>query len=1081
MNYNLLHTINLQQQASNPKNSAWVFASAGSGKTKILTDRVLRLLLANVSPNKILCLTFTKVAATEMQSRINLELSRWILSSDQDLEKKLFELTGQKANSKLIKQARALFIKTLDDEAKIKVQTIHSFCQTIIKIFPFEANVRPTFEILESNQEKLLLKLAQKQIINKALHDNSLKEIITKANSKTHENSLNQILAKLLSKKEQINALKEKYFNIDNIITEIFNNFSLKPGQDEQDLFDEFLQEINQSNNLKLANNLLETNSKNNAKIANQIKLFFTDPKLSDFNSYKNAFLTQKNTARKISGAIAKDPKINNIFSNCCEIILKFSNIFNSLKIANDTALILKLIDAILQNYTQLKNKKSLLDYNDLIFQTNKLLNNDDFADWIKLKMDGSFDHILIDESQDTNHQQWNIIKALSEDFFSGLSASNQDRSIFIVGDEKQSIYSFQGADPDISSKIFNYFKNKLGNKLKKIELNNSFRSQKNILKTVDQIFDDESRKNAISKIAPFKEHKAIKQGEGLVEIWPQIREVENEEKAEKPNHDYEWQINFNNNKPKNAAQILAQQIAQKIKLRLNQDNDLRYSDFMILLRNRTNGFDKALIKAFNQYHIPFNSISKVKFSDSLIIQDLLSVAKFSLLNNDDLNLACLLKSPIFAISEEELLEICTVKNKLQISIFEALDHFEKFTPIKERLQLLTKKSQELNSFDFFYWIIQNYQPHFIAHFGQESLAILDNFSLTTFDFCQNFSADLQKFLEFINNLNPEISLTNNQENAVRISTIHSSKGLQAKIVIIPDCCYNFNRSPNAREEIFWLNIKEDNLPIWCQKKEYDNLQLSQHRNQQIQAAKEESLRVLYVALTRAENELYIGGFGNSNDPESWYEIIKKSAKSANFIDIEQFLQKITLKNDKKAKKTEKLAQIPKINHKIANNFIKYDPINNSQIKGRLIHKIFEIIGKNYQESQDWLLKISNEIINKEQFLNDNDKNHILQNIESFLKSNQINQIFCGNIKCEIEVSGIINNKAKLARIDLLVEKENEILIIDYKSDQTLPKTIPSQYIEQLNDYKILIKNIYPKHHIKTAIFWTEFLKLQHC
>jgi ATP-dependent helicase/nuclease subunit A len=235
MNSSLQQTINLQQIASNPKNSAWVFASAGSGKTKILTDRVLRLLLDNVSPSKILCLTFTKVAATEMQSRINGELAKWILCDDAELQKKLTALSGNFPSEIELKRARVLFVKILDEESKIKVQTIHSFCQTLIKIFPFEAKVKPNFEVLESNREKLLLKTAQKEVLQKALVNEELRNLVKTTNAKLHEESFSGLVENLLNKKEQLNSLKEKFFGIENIIAEIFKNFGIENGRKTPD------------------------------------------------------------------------------------------------------------------------------------------------------------------------------------------------------------------------------------------------------------------------------------------------------------------------------------------------------------------------------------------------------------------------------------------------------------------------------------------------------------------------------------------------------------------------------------------------------------------------------------------------------------------------------------------------------------------------------------------------------------------------------------------------------------------------------------------------------------------------------
>ncbi len=880
MNSAFFETLKLQQIASDPQNSVWVFASAGSGKTKILTDRVLRLLLADVAPNKILCLTFTNVAASEMQSRIHSELAEWVLCDDEKLKTKLEQLSGRIPSLSELKKARNLFVKILDEEAKIKVQTIHAFCQTLIKIFPFEAKVKPNFEVIEQNTEKLLLKQAQKQLLKKAINDSELGTIVKKINAKLHEESFSKLVSELLNKKECLAELKAKFFGIDSVINEIFKNFSVKKNQSSEEIFQEFIEQIDEKEILHLASALENTGLVNNGKIAAALKLFLENKKPENFSQYKWAFFNEKNEPRKVSKEISENTSLSLIIEHQRHLVSEFSDKINSLKIAQDTALLLRFVDQILDNYSQLKKQNSYLDYNDLIFETNILLANPDFSEWIKMKMDGTFDHILIDESQDTNHQQWNIIKALSEDFFSGLSSSNNPRSIFIVGDEKQSIYSFQGAEPNISAEIFSYFDQKLGGKLKKIALNNSFRSGQKILQLVDRVFSHPQYSQSISKARAFQEHKPIRQILGHVEIWPKII-MEEEEKEEK---NYEWQIDFTAKKPLQPTEIIAETIAKKIKSWVgeryleNRSEPLKYSDFMILLRNRTNGLDQALVRFFHQYSIPFSSVSRIKFSENLLIQDLLASAKFTLLPGDDLNLACLLKSPIFTIEEEDLLEICLFKNTHETTIYNSLAQLPKFLAIKTYLDSLIKKSQELNCFEFFYSLLheENHQQNFLSYFGHESLEILDKFLLTVFDFNENFSSNLQKFLDFVTKLDLEISLAGSEENRVRISTIHSTKGLQAPVVILPDCSYNFGQLLSAKEEISWVEFSNQKFPIWCARKSNENSLLKKHQQQKLQEAKDEYLRLLYVAMTRPEDELYIGSFGKAKDPECWYEIVKR-------------------------------------------------------------------------------------------------------------------------------------------------------------------------------------------------------------
>jgi ATP-dependent helicase/nuclease subunit A len=1085
--------------ASNPQNSSWVFASAGSGKTKLLTDRVLRLLLEDVSCDKILCLTFTKVAAAEMQDRINSELMKWILCNEDELKKKLEELTGKFPSADEIKKAQTLFVKIIDSESRLKVQTIHSFCQNLIKIFPFESGVTPNFEVLESEQEKLLLKQAQKEVLKKTINNAALQNLIKEINSKTYEEGLSDLISDVLGKKEKLIFLKENFFGIEGVSDEIFKNFSVGKNCDELEIFKNFFTKLDQEKVLYLASELENTGLVNNGKIAAAIQFFLKNPSEKNFYFYQQAFFTQENEPRKVSKDIASNPALSGLIDDQQKLILEFHDKFNSLKICKNTSQLLRFIDQILENYSQLKKQNAFLDYNDLILETNRLLANPNFSDWVKMKMDGNFDHILIDESQDTNHQQWNIIKALSEDFFSGLSAAKNNRSIFIVGDEKQSIYSFQGAEPNISAEIFSYFEKKLAGQLQKIELNISFRSTKEILQAVDKVFSTAERKNAICKASEFKKHEAIRTGAGLVEIWPQLQ-FEKKEKAEK---NYEWQIDFNSNDEKE-AEVLARIIAAKIKnwvengRTLNPKNrPLQYGDFMILLRNRTNGFAQALTKFFHEYQIPFSSISKVKFDKNLIIQDLLSAAKFALLPHDDLNLACLLKSPICDISEEDLFEICLLKNKNQSSIYETFEHLEKFKKIKKDLDDLIEKSRELNCFEFFYFLLEekNSRRKIISYFGQESLELLDKFTLEVFNFYEKFSPSLQKFLDFVEKLNPEISLSCDEKNRVRITTIHSAKGLQAPVVILPDCCYNFGQLLSAKEEISWVNFSGNIFPIWCGKKSDENQLLKKHRREKLREAKEEYLRLLYVAMTRAEDELYIGGFGNAKDPECWYEVVKSSLNSDGIILLEEFLRESfdgrTEMEILKRVQDDALFELEYRHPELETRhpeletrhpeLVSGSPLqppqtqtNPAQIKGRLLHKILEIFGKNYREEKKWLSELVQKIIAKEEFLDESQKIQISDLSLKFLHSPQFEKLFSGKIFCEVELAGGKN----INRIDLLIEKENEMLIVDYKSDEVMPEKVPQQYVDQLKNYENLVRKIYPQKKISCAILWVKFLEL---
>ena len=570
-------------------------------------------------------------------------------------------------------------------------------------------------------------------------------------------------------------------------------------------------------------------------------------------------------------------------------LAIDFIERLNSYKTAQNTSLLLRFIDCILQKYQALKNKNSLLDYNDLIIKADKMLHNQDSSDWIKFRMDGFFDHILIDESQDTNHRQWSIIKAITEDFFTGESAQNQNRTIFIIGDDKQSIYSFQGSEPNISNDIFSYYQKKMSGsafELHKIDLVNSFRSLPKILEAVDNIFLNQKYMGDLE----YKAHRSIRESNGKVEIWPNFTK----EKGEKTKS-FDW-ADFSMNLDDEdlcEKELLAESIAKKITSWINDGHRLQsnnrqinYGDIMILMRNRTNGFNKILQQKFQEHNIPFNSTKKTSFAQELIIQDLVAAAKFALLPQDDLNLASLLKSPFFSFKEDDLIRISIIKNQNNISLFDALELDQQSSECFAMLKNFITNSQKLNCFEFFsHLLTPKIRKIFLSEFGHKASPILDQFISKLFDFCKNISPNLQKFIFFVEKLDPKINANYLENNKINITTIHSAKGLQSPIVIIPDCCFNFNQSYLAKENFFWISFnkgkKAQQLPIWCARKSEENELVKFYKMQKIKEAKEEYFRLLYVAMTRAEDELYLTGFG-ADAPDSWYRIAQE--KLPNFI-----------------------------------------------------------------------------------------------------------------------------------------------------------------------------------------------------
>ncbi len=1201
----------LQQQASDPQNSVWVFASAGCGKTKILTDRVLRLLLADVAPGKILCLTFTKVAAAEMQSRINAQLSQWIIDDEDELKAKLQKLTNSQVSEQMLNQARSLLIKTLDSEFGLKIQTIHSFCQSLLSSFPFEAQINASFELLAQVQVKTALKKAQQQVITKVLEPEfgekrqeilSLKESIEKIAAQISDEGLFSLVAKLLAKKDKLLFLQEKFGSLEQITKQLclvfnFSPEKILPGNGleieteevEAQIFVEFFQKIEVKKFQQVALQMAAATQKTSQNFAAKLSEFLAQPNPSTLLQLSAALLTsatgneesqiRKTLLRSCLGSPASTQNFQEELQELASLLLDFEFQISSFRLVTKNADLLRFVFCILDEYQTFKKSNGYLDYGDLISLAMKLLLSKEHRDFVRMKMDGLFDHILVDESQDTNFEQWQIITALAEEFFVGeepracleippveagnfkTGSKNQQRSIFVVGDEKQSIYGFQGAEIKTAGQALQYLKTSFplqtSARIREISLNISFRSKEKILQAVDLVFADEARQKAICQIGSYSSHQSYRGSGGYVELWKPIasevfeseeenlvKEVDDKTRKkdevldENSSQDFSWELlgivgNIADSEAlagkKSDQQILAELIAKKIlfwvesKRQIN-GRKLQFSDVMILLHNKTNGLAQSLFREFAKNSIPTASINKIKSSQSLIIQDFLALARFALLPEDDFNLACLLKSPFFNLSEEELFEFCQQKNHNKTSLIKVLQDC-RFAKKLNQIQELAANSSCL---EFFYHLLfepQN-RANLVLRMGKQVESLIDSFIFLVVDFCENSKSELQLFLDFVEQTDPELDASFGEENAVRITTIHSAKGLQAPIVIMPDCLHDLNRFLANTETIIWL----ENLPLWISSDAKENFLVKNLKKKRAEKNFEEYLRLLYVGMTRAEDELYIGGFGNKKSENSWYKILQTSL--AGFaVEVDLLAQtknqdaEIASKSgfaNKNLKESKILANdsefVSKLSGKRSTEFIdefssefnffgtaetnekrpkdsqkkrNSDYLPDAAEFGTAIHCGLEFLVSfaakfklsNSSKSDVFFVDKSSNFFKNliknfsaRQNLKEVQKHDLQALLTNFFQSEILTEIFSDalEVKCEAEIA--FDDKS--GRIDLLVEKGDEIWIIDYKSDEALPDKPYSAYQQQLKNYFELAKKVFPTKKIRVGLLWIRFLKL---
>lgn len=829
----------MRLKAISPRHSAFVSASAGSGKTKILIDRLVSLLISGVKPNKILCLAYTKAAANEIISRIEKRLYDFSSCSDEKIIEYLSEIGFGGVKDELIRKARCLLLEFIDSREQLNIQTIHSFAQNILNKFPFEAGINFNFTLLDENKASFFLESAKNVLLENVHLYEHTSESLSYMSWHIKEYSLNELILQIIENREKLDVFFSDGKDLSSYLSE---------NQDEDKLAEEFIKQISFSElDLEILSNGLKSDLARAEKFKKFLQLTLSGKKIG-LNDYISCFLTQANEKAKtlLTKKLSEEnPSLLIKMEEEQDRVFKFVSQLKLFKETNLTNSFIVLAYHIRAIYQQIKTKENLLDYDDLVFYTRKLLADSEYAEWIRYKLDGGIDHILIDEAQDTSKSQWEIINKISEDFI-----YNRDKSLFIVGDGKQSIFSFQGAAPEIFYKLHQ----DLGDEVVKLELNKSFRSGSKLLSFVDKVFSQDKLKKFLVAGDEEIKHTAHFEIEDEIEIWPIILD-------EEANESRPWALpsEFIRGDNLTSEEKLAKEIACYIKTNFENPGDV-----MVLSRRRTNLL-KVLVKELQEINIPVNGFDRLKLLEHPIVCDLLSLINFVLFPFDDFNLAIVLKSPIYGISEEELLELCY--NRAGALWEQDFD--------KSFLEEIIEDSKHLSVYNFFLEIFEkkSLRRKFVNYFGEEVNFVLDSFLDLVTNFERENIASLQLFLDYLSTTRAEIKLDlSSNKNEVKIMTVHAAKGLQAKVVFLVDT----TSMPHSSDNIVWLD--EDKL-IWAGKEKYlsENAIIAKEKKYVQDYA--EYIRLLYVALTRAEKKLIITGVYKTEDPPEncWYSILKKS------------------------------------------------------------------------------------------------------------------------------------------------------------------------------------------------------------
>lgn len=866
--------------ASDPDISAWVAANAGAGKTYTLANRVARLLLADAPPQKILCLTFTKAAAAEMQDRLFKQLGAWSMLPDEKLREEIVKIGGD-AHADL-RKARRLFAGALETPGGLKVLTLHAFCQVVLSRFPLEAGIPPAFEILDDQSARELIGEARQHVLERAgSGDAVLRDAVALLVTETSEFTLTRILdAALGGDRRKLDRFFEGAAELGETVYAVHG---VKLGETAQGIAEDFCAGLARDiKQLKTIQNWLAGGTKTDIKYSEALAAFMADT--NDFSALRPIFIDSEGKARpKLATKKLADaqPGLLNWLIAVQKSYCDATERRRAARAAQLAHAALMVIDAMRTRYQDAKRLRGVLDYDDLIVWTKKLLTNGNAAQWVLYKLDGGIDHVLIDEAQDTSPEQWDIVKALTGEFFAGQGREqSQLRTIFAVGDEKQSIFSFQGADPgqfDINRRHFSEVIAGAEQHLHEVQLNTSRRSAPEVLSFVDKVFESEAARAGLTVSGGEILHRAHRdKARGGIEFWPALAPEDEEE--------VDYYAPVDTVQKESPVGRLAGQIADKIAGWLNSgarlpdhEHAIAPRDIMILLPRRE-PFGGEVIRQLKQRRIPVAGADRVRLTEQIAAMDLIALGRFVLQREDDLTLAALLRSPLCGLSEEELFSLAHGR---KADLWSALVARGRDFPVAHGfLSAMLERADFAPPFEFYSHALTalGAKAKLLARLGAESADAIDEFLSLTLTHEKSHSPSLEGFLDWVERGGTEIKRDMERgRNEVRVMTVHGAKGLEADIVILPDTT-SLPEPPSRKGHLLY----GDDGVLFPLSNE-DAPEIVKRAKQRAEAeALREHRRLLYVALTRARDRLYVCGFESKKGVKdgSWYQLAQAAAMS---------------------------------------------------------------------------------------------------------------------------------------------------------------------------------------------------------
>jgi ATP-dependent helicase/nuclease subunit A len=1128
-----------QARASDPATSAFVSANAGSGKTHVLVQRVIRLLLSGVPPEKILCITFTKAAAANMAERVFTTLGHWVTLDDDALDAAIREAGIANPTARLRQSARRLFAGALETPGGLKVQTIHALCTRLLQQFPFEANVPARFAVLDERDQNDMMERANLGVFLEASRnpDSPTGRALMTAMASAADVTFKDVVREACLSRDHFMAWTDAAGSAQAAAAQI----SAALGVDPDDRIENVERDVVDGPHLPRSEweaiaRVLDTGSKNDQDQAARLRAALVFSGAAQVDEYLGVFLTEADRTPRKTVVTKKfcdnNPAIGRLIESEARRILPLIARRRALVARDRTEALLYIATAAAANYRREKQERGLLDYDDLIDKTLAMLDRVS-SGWVHYKLDRGVDHVLIDEAQDTSPRQWDIVAHVISEFTSGAGARDGVvRTVFAVGDEKQSIFSFQGAAPrefDLRRRELQRRFEGAGLKFDPVSFTYSFRSGPTILHAVDEVFREQEIFRSIHAVDIGKpiHHALADAGPSQIDLW-ELAEADDRQDIEG------WRAPFDGVAATSPEVKLARRIQAEIKALVgsgattgsaNNRRPLRYGDMLILVRRRGNAFD-AVIQALKHAGIPVAGADRLKLTEHIAIIDLMNLADALLLPQDDLALATALKSPLFGLTDDDLFKIAWQrKGSLRAALSERAAVEGRLRDALWRLEQCERRFAHETPFAFYAWLLggDGGRARILRRLGHEANDALDEFLELALNYERKAPASLQGFMAWLRTADLEVKRDMEiSRDEVRVMTVHGAKGLEASVVFLVDT----TTSPSDTTRLKLIHLSHGNadphapgVVVWAGRKAEDPPPVVAARAAMIGDTEDEYRRLLYVAMTRAADRLIVGGClpGNMRSvrPLSWYDLIAKGLQGSGLQlqEIETaagLVKRYTRPGETTSAAAPAAASPPQAPVALPNWLLTpaqpdfpansplrpSDPAQEGSRKirtaesldqraralqhGTLVHRLLQSLPdiaapRRHEAALAYLARNA-------AGWSESERRALAERTLGLITDARFAAVFASGSRAEVSIVGRLERPGARpalvsGQIDRLAVTKNEVLIVDFKTNHappTDPDEAPRSYVRQLALYRAVLGRLYPQLAVRAALLWTE-------